>query len=210
MAVSARPRLADTSIDTCIGAITVSSKEARNMSEQQQDPRWMTTAQAAGYVSHVVSQQAIKVAAQRDHETRYVRKVGREWQVSTAWPRLQRWRARADDAAAGAQQRQRIEELEALVARQQQRIKELEEQALAATAESGEPATDDAQDPAQKKDEPSVALANDPGDVLHDDAALRALWIREGKPSRRTFAEMVGMSKSWVSEHLRKAGAEQG
>lgn len=87
---------------------------------------------------------------------------------------------------------------------------ELEEQALAATAESGEPATDDAQDPAQKKDEPSVALANDPGDVLHDDAALRALWIREGKPSRRTFAEMVGMSKSWVSEHLRKAGAEQG
>ena len=49
-----------------------------------------------------------------------------------------------------------------------------------------------------------------PGDVLHDDAALLALWIREGRPSRRAFAEMVGMSKSWVAEHLRKAGAEQG
>lgn len=186
--------------------------------------QWLTTSQVLQQTDLAVTQQAIKKAAQREYAhpkplpgqverpkvSRFVRKnAAGHWEVRDDWGMFKAWKrdgaARAAQVTARHEQAEELARLRELCAEQVERIKELE----AELAKAGK-GTVPSQRMADAKDEPGAALADVPGDVLHDDAALLALWIREGRPSRRAFAEMVGMSKSWVAEHLRKAGAEQG
>lgn len=188
--------------------------------------QWLTTSQVLQQTDLAVTQQAIKKAAQREYAhpkplpgqverpkvSRFVRKnAAGHWEVRDDWGMFKAWKrdgaARAAQVTARHEQAEELARLRELCAEQAERIKELEAE-LAEAKKGTVPSrhTAAAQDPAAAaKDEAKPALADLPGDVLHDDAALLALWIREGRPSRRAFAEMVGMSKSWVAAHLRKA-----
>lgn len=187
--------------------------------------KWLTTSQVLKHTDLAVTQQAVKKAARREYARcvaagtvpTYVRKNATgHWEVRDDWGMFLSWKRRGEVRVAQVnarhEQAEELARLRVLCAEQAERIKELEAELAEAKKGTVPPQhTAAAQDPAAAaKDEPAPALADLPGDVLHDDAALLSLWIREGRPSRRAFAEMVGMSKSWVAEHLRKAGTEQG
>lgn len=166
----------------------------------------------------------------------YVRKNSAgHWEVRSDWGLFQSWRQRGVDRAGQVRERHEREEeltrLRSLCAEQAQRITELE--AALAEARGGKgtvPAEEpgegavphEAADCGEEPNEGAVPGENTqvddgerakgavPSDIFTDDAALLAYWIQQGKPSRRALGEMVGMSKSWVANHLRKAGAEQG
>lgn len=182
--------------------------------------KWLTTSQVIQQTDLAVTQQAVKKAARRECARCvaagtvpvYVRKnAAGHWEVRDDWGMFKAWKrdgaARAAQVTARHEQAEELARLRELCTEQAERIKELEAE-LAEAKKGTVPSrhTAAAQDPAAAaKDEAKPALTDLPGDVLHDDAALLALWIREGRPSRRAFAEMVGMSKSWVAAHLRKA-----
>ncbi|PKV08917.1 hypothetical protein CQR49_0473 [Bifidobacterium pseudolongum subsp. pseudolongum] len=166
----------------------------------------------------------------------YVRKnsAGR-WEIRSDWNLFQSWRRRGADRAGRVRERHEREEeltrLRALCAEQAQRITELES-ALAelrggkgnvpieelgegtlpheAAGRGEEPNTGTVPVEDTQADDSESTRGTVPADIFTDDAALLRYWREQGRPSRRAFGEMVGMSKSWVAEHLRKAGAEQG
>ena len=162
----------------------------------------------------------------------YVRKNGAgHWEVRSDWEMFRSWRRRGADRAGQVRERQSKEEeltrLRNLCAEQAKRIEELEA-ALAELQEGGKgnvPAEEPGDgtlphEGAARGEEPNAGTvpggntqADDgnsvkgtvPADIFTDDAALLRYWQAQGKPSRRAFGEQVGMSKSWVSEHLKKA-----
>lgn len=161
----------------------------------------------------------------------YVRKNSAgHWEVRSDWALFQSWRQRgADRAGRVREQHEREEELtrlRALCAEQAQRITELES-ALAElrggkgnapteetnggtvpheTADCGEePNTGTVPGEDTQADDSESPRGTVPQEIFTDDAALLRYWREQGKPSRRAFGEQVGMSKSWVSDHLKKA-----
>ena len=152
------------------------------------------------------------------------------WEVRSDWALFQAWRQRgADRAGRVRQQHEREEELtrlRSLCAKQAQRIEELEA-AVAnlqgskgtvpaeetnggtvphETADCGEePNTGTVPGEDTQADDSESTRGTVPQEIFTDDAALLRYWHEQGKPSRRAFGEQVGMSKSWVSEHLKKA-----
>lgn len=184
---------------------------------------WLTTAQVLEHTDLAVSQQAVKKAAQRYWERctaagttpEFVRKNSAgHWEVRSDWGLFQSWRRRgADRAGRVREQHEREEELtrlRALCAEQAQRIEELE--AALANLQGGkgtvpieEPGEGTLPDKNTQADDGESTRGTVPANIFTDDAALLRYWIERGKPSRRAFGERIGMSKSWVSEHLKKA-----
>lgn len=161
----------------------------------------------------------------------YARKnAAGHWEVRDDWPLFQSWRRRgADRAGRVREQHEREEELtslRALCAEQAQRITELES-ALAelrggkgnvpieepgegtlpheAAGRGEEPNTSTVPSEDTQADDSESTRGTVPADIFTDDAALLRYWHEQGKPSRRAFGEQVGMSKTWVSDHLNKA-----
>lgn len=184
---------------------------------------WLTTAQVLEHTDLAVSQQAVKKAAQRYWERctaagttpEFVRKNSAgHWEVRSDWGLFQSWRRRgADRVGRVREQHEREEELarlRALCAEQAQRIEELE--AALANLQGGkgtvpieEPGEGTLPDKNTQADDGESPRGTVPANIFTDDAALLRYWHEQGKPSRRAFGEQVGMSKSWVSEHLKKA-----
>ena len=152
------------------------------------------------------------------------------WEVRSDWPLFQSWRRRgADRAGQIREQHEREEELtrlRSLCAEQAQRIEELE--AALANLQGGkgtvpieepgegtlphetagrgeEPGEGTLPDKNTQADDGESTRGTVPANIFTDDAALLRYWRERGKPSRRAFGEQIGMSKSWVSEHLKKA-----
>lgn len=149
------------------------------------------------------------------------------WEVRSDWPLFQSWRRRgADRAGQVREQHEREEELTRLrnlCAEQAQRIEELEA-ALASlqggkgtvpTEETGEGTVPHKAagrgeegtlpDKDTQADGSESAKGTVPANIFTDDAALLRYWREQGTPSRRAFGEQIGMSKTWVSEHLKQA-----
>ncbi|RYQ70295.1 hypothetical protein [Bifidobacterium pseudolongum] len=152
------------------------------------------------------------------------------WEIRSDWALFQAWQQRgADRAGQVRQQHEREEELtrlRSLCAEQAQRIEELEA-ALASlqggkgtvpaeetnggtvpheTADYGEePNTGTVPGEDTQADDSENTRGTVPSDIFTDDAALLRYWLEQGKPSRRAFGEQIGMSKTWVSDHLRQA-----
>lgn len=152
------------------------------------------------------------------------------WEVRDDWALFLSWQQRGADRAGQVRERHEREEeltrLRSLCAEQAQRIEELEE-ALAnlqggkgavPAEEPGEgtvphEAADCGEEPNEgtvpgentQVDDCERAKGTVPSDIFTDDAALLRYWHEQGKPSRRAFGEQIGMSKTWVSDHLRKA-----
>ena len=184
--------------------------------------KWLTTSQVIQQTDLAVTQQAVKKAAKREYARCvaagtvpvYVRKnEAGHWEVRDDWDMFKSWKvrgaARAAQVNARHEQAEELARLRVLCAEQAERIRELEAE-LAEAKMGTVPSrhTEAVQEPAATtKGEPKRTLAEAPGDVLHNDAALLAYWNELGRPSRRAFAEMVGMSKSWVQKHLRAVGA---
>lgn len=149
------------------------------------------------------------------------------WEVRSDWPLFQSWRRRgADRAGQVREQHEREEELtrlRSLCAEQAQRIEELEA-ALASlqggkgtvpTEETGEGTVPHKAagrgeegtlpDKDTQADGSESAKGTVPANIFTDDAALLRYWREQGTPSRRAFGEQIGMSKTWVSEHLKQA-----
>ncbi|MGO4959168.1 hypothetical protein ACTQ5B_03235 [Bifidobacterium pseudolongum] len=186
-------------------------------------PTWLTTAQVLEHTDLAVSQQAVKKAAQRYWERcttagttpAFVRKNSAgHWEVRSDWPLFQSWRRRgADRAGQVREQHEREEELtrlRSLCAEQAQRITELEA-ALAelrggkGTVPIEEPGEGTLPDKNTQADDGESTRGTVPANIFTDDAALLRYWREQGKPSRRAFGEQIGMSKTWVSDHLRQA-----
>lgn len=186
-------------------------------------PTWLTTAQVLEHTDLAVSQQAVKKAAQRYWERcttagttpAFVRKNSAgHWEVRSDWPLFQSWRRRgADRAGQVREQHEREEELtrlRSLCAEQAQRITELEA-ALAelrggkGTVPIEEPGEGTLPDKNTQADDGESTRGIVPANIFTDDAALLRYWREQGKPSRRAFGEQIGMSKTWVSDHLRQA-----
>ena len=152
------------------------------------------------------------------------------WEVRSDWALFQAWRQRgADRAGRVRQQHEREEELtrlRSLCAKQAQRIEELEA-AVAnlqgskgtvpaeetnggtvpyETADCGEePNTGTVPGEDTQADDSESTRGTVPANIFTDDAALLRYWREQGKPSRGAFGEQIGMSKTWVSDHLRQA-----
>lgn len=152
------------------------------------------------------------------------------WEIRDDWALFRSWQRRGADRAGQVRERHEREEelarLRALCAEQAQRIEELE--AALASLQGGK-GTAPAEEPGEgtvphkaagRGEEPNrgtlpgedtqadgseSAKGTVPADIFTDDAALLRYWHEQGKPSRRAFGEQVGRSKSWVSEHLKKA-----
>lgn len=186
-------------------------------------PTWLTTAQVLEHTDLAVSQQAVKKAAQRYWERcttagttpAFVRKNSAgHWEVRSDWGLFQSWRRRgADRAGQVREQHEREEELtrlRSLCAEQAQRITELEA-ALAelrggkGTVPIEEPGEGTLPDKNTQADDGESPRGTVPANIFTDDAALLRYWREQGKPSRRAFGEQIGMSKTWVSDHLRQA-----
>lgn len=186
-------------------------------------PTWLTTAQVLEHTDLAVSQQAVKKAAQRYWERcttagttpAFVRKNSAgHWEVRSDWPLFQSWRRRgADRAGQVREQHEREEELtrlRSLCAEQAQRITELEA-ALAelrggkGTVPIEEPGEGTLPDKNTQADDGESTRGIVPANIFTDDVALLRYWREQGKPSRRAFGEQIGMSKTWVSDHLRQA-----
>ena len=186
-------------------------------------PTWLTTAQVLEHTDLAVSQQAVKKAAQRYWERctaagttpEFVRKNSAgHWEVRSDWPLFQSWRRRgADRAGQVREQHEREEELtrlRSLCAEQAQRITELEA-ALAelrggkGTVPIEEPGEGTLPDKNTQADDGESTRGIVPANIFTDDAALLRYWREQGEPSRRAFGEQIGMSKTWVSDHLRQA-----
>lgn len=189
---------------------------------------WLTTAQVLEHTDLAVSQQAVKKAAKRYYERcaaagttpEYVRKnsAGR-WEVRDDWPLFQSWRRRGADRAGQVRERQSKEEelarLRSLCAEQAQRIEELEAalaelrgkgNVLHKTEGDGEESNEGTVPGGNAQADDSESMKGTvPAEIFTDDAALLRYWHEQGKPSRRAFGKQVGMSKSWVSDHLKKA-----
>ena len=149
------------------------------------------------------------------------------WEVRSDWPLFQSWRRRgADRAGQVREQHEREEELShlrSLCAEQAQRIEELEaalaelrggkgtvpaEETNGGTvpheaAGRGEEGTLPDKDTQAGGSESAKGTV--PANIFTDDAALLRYWREQGEPSRRAFGEQIGMSKTWVSDHLRQA-----
>lgn len=175
--------------------------------------KWLTTAQVLQHTDLAVTQQAVKKAAKREYARcgaagtvpTYVRKnAAGHWEVRDDWEMFRSWKRRGEDRVAQVnarhEQAEELARLRELCAQQAERIAQLEAELARAREVVASP---DASAEVANEDAPAEV----PDDVLHDDAALLAYWNELGCPSRRVFAEAVGMSKSWVSAHLRKAGA---
>lgn len=184
---------------------------------------WLTTAQVLEHTELAVSQQAVKKAAKRYYERctavgvqpEYVRKnAAGHWEVRDDWPLFQSWRRRgADRAGRVREQHEREEELtslRALCAEQAQRITELESALAELRGGKGdvpieEPGEGTLPDKNTQADDCESTGGTVPQEIFTDDAALLRYWREQGKPSRRAFGEQIGMSKTWVSDHLRQA-----
>ena len=186
-------------------------------------PTWLTTAQVLEHTDLAVSQQAVKKAAQRYWERctaagttpEFVRKNSAgHWEVRSDWPLFQSWRRRGADRAGQVREQHAREEeltrLRSLCAEQAQRITELEA-ALAelrggkGTVPIEEPGEGTLPDKNTQADDGESTRGIVPANIFTDDAALLRYWREQGKPSRRAFGEQIGMSKTWVSDHLRQA-----
>lgn len=152
------------------------------------------------------------------------------WEIRSDWALFQSWQQRGVDRAGQVRERHEREEeltrLRALCAEQAQRIEELEE-ALAnlqgskgnvpadipgegavphETAGHGEePGEGTLPDGNAQADDSEGMKGTVPAEIFSDDAALLRYWHEQGKPSRRAFGKQIGMSKSWVSDHLKQA-----
>ncbi len=185
-------------------------------------PTWLTTAQVLEHTELAVSQQAVKKAAKRYYERcaaagttpEYVRKNSAgHWEVRSDWGLFQSWRQRGVDRAGQVRERHEREEeltrLRSLCAEQAQRIEELEAALANLQGSKGNVPADVPgegavpHETAGRGEEPNEGAV--PSDIFTDDAALLRYWHEQGKPSRRAFGEQIGMSKTWVSDHLRKA-----
>ena len=126
---------------------------------------------------------------------------------------FQSWQQRGADRAGQVRERHEREEeltrLRSLCAEQVQRITELEAALVELRGGKGNVPTEETNggtvphEAADCGEEPNTGTV--PPEIFTDDAALLRYWLERGKPSRRAFGEQVGMSKSWCSEHLKKA-----
>ena len=143
---------------------------------------------------------------------------------------FQSWQQRGADRAGQVRERHEREEeltrLRSLCAEQVQRITELEAALVELRGGKGNVPTEETNggtvphEAADCGEEPNTGTvpgedtqADDsvstrgtvPAEIFTDDAALLRYWHEQGKPSRRAFGKQIGMSKSWVSDHLKKA-----